>query len=175
MHYAQRTFQGMYRWNAFDVLLLIPYFAVMVVLAFYGIHRYQLVWLYYRNKQQGEHFLHSAAAVRRGQLPFVTIQLPMYNEQFVLDRLIDACCRIDYPRDRFEIQVLDDSTDETEQVAEDIVQRYATGSGDLPPQPIYYIHRTDRHGYKAGALDAGLALRPRRVHRHLRRRLCPAA
>ena len=48
------------------------------------------------------------------ELPFVTIQLPIYNEQFVIDRLIDACCRFDYPRDRFEIQVLDDSTDETD-------------------------------------------------------------
>ncbi len=157
MHYAQRTFQGMYRWNAFDILLLIPYFVVMIILAFYGIHRYQLVWLYYRNKKKAAHSSTPPLRFPEGELPFVTIQLPMYNEQYVLDRLIDACCRIEYPRDRFEIQVLDDSTDETEQVARDIVHRYATGTGDLAPQPIFYLHRTDRYGYKAGALDAGLA------------------
>ena len=91
-----------------------------------------------------------------GTLPFVTIQLPIFNEQYVIDRLVDACCRIDYPRDRFEIQVLDDSTDETHEVASEIVQRYADGIAGLAPQPIYYLHRTDRYGYKAGALDAGL-------------------
>jgi cellulose synthase/poly-beta-1,6-N-acetylglucosamine synthase-like glycosyltransferase len=86
----------------------------------------------------------------------LTIQLPIFNEQFVIDRLIDAVCRIDYPRDRFEIQVLDDSTDETIQVARDIVERYARGFAGMAPQPIVYLHRSNRHGYKAGALDKGL-------------------
>ncbi len=90
------------------------------------------------------------------RLPVVTVQLPIFNEQYVIDRLVDACCRLDYPRDRLEIQVLDDSTDETQDVASTIVQRYAEGFAGLPPQPIYYLHRTDRYGYKAGALDAGL-------------------
>jgi cellulose synthase/poly-beta-1,6-N-acetylglucosamine synthase-like glycosyltransferase len=128
----------------------------MVILAFYGIHRYQLVWLYYRNKRKAAHSSEPPAHFPEDQLPFVTVQLPIYNEQFVIDRLIDACCRIDYPRDRFEIQLLDDSTDETTLVAESIVQRYATGAEGLPPQPIHYIHRTNRHGYKAGALEEGL-------------------
>ena len=155
-HYAARTFQGMYRWNAFDIGLLIPYFVVMVILAFYGIHRYQLVWLYYRNRRNEARSDQPPAHFAESDLPFVTIQLPIFNEQYVIDRLVDACCRIEYPRDRFEIQVLDDSTDETREVASGIVQRYAEGFGDLPPQPIYYLHRTDRYGYKAGALDAGL-------------------
>jgi cellulose synthase/poly-beta-1,6-N-acetylglucosamine synthase-like glycosyltransferase len=155
-HYADRTFKGDYRWNAFDIGLLVPYFVVMVILAFYGIHRYQLVWLYYRNKRKAAHSSEPPAHFPEDQLPFVTVQLPIYNEQFVIDRLIDACCRIDYPRDRFEIQLLDDSTDETTVVAESIVQRYATGAEGLPPQPIHYIHRTNRHGYKAGALEEGL-------------------
>jgi cellulose synthase/poly-beta-1,6-N-acetylglucosamine synthase-like glycosyltransferase len=93
------------------------------------------------------------------QLPFVTIQLPIFNEQFVIDRLIEAVCRLDYPRDRFEIQVLDDSTDETTEVAREIVERYAAGFGGvkpMAPQPIVYLHRSNRHGYKAGALDKGL-------------------
>jgi cellulose synthase/poly-beta-1,6-N-acetylglucosamine synthase-like glycosyltransferase len=155
-HYADRTFKGDYRWNAFDIGLLVPYFVVMVILAFYGIHRYQLVWLYYRNKRKAAHSNQPPARFPEDQLPFVTVQLPIYNEQFVIDRLIDACCRIDYPRDRFEIQVLDDSTDETTLAAESIVQRYAAGTEGLPPQPIVYLHRTNRHGYKAGALEEGL-------------------
>ena len=155
-HYTDHTFRGEYRWNAFDISLLVPYFVVMVILAFYGIHRYQLVWLYYRNKRKASHSHEPPARFAEDDLPFVTIQLPIYNEQFVVDRLIDACCRIEYPRDRFEIQVLDDSTDETQDAARSIVQRYATGVEGLPPQPIFYLHRTNRHGFKAGALEEGL-------------------
>jgi cellulose synthase/poly-beta-1,6-N-acetylglucosamine synthase-like glycosyltransferase len=83
--------------------------------------------------------------------PPVTIQLPIYNEMYVADRLIDAVCQIEYPRELLEIQVLDDSTDETRSVAEQAVRRNASRGVD-----ITYIHRTDRTGYKAGALDAGL-------------------
>ncbi len=155
-HYADKTFEHLYRWNAFDTALLIPYFVVMVILAFYGIHRYQLVWLYYRNKQNATKWDEPAARYADGALPFVTIQLPIFNEQFVIDRLIKAICRLDYPRDRLEIQVLDDSTDETVNVAREIVERYATGFPGMAPQPIIYLHRTNRYGYKAGALDAGL-------------------
>jgi len=128
----------------------------MIILAFYGIHRYQLVWLYYRNKKNASKWSEPPFTWPDGQLPFVTIQLPLYNEQFVIGRLIDACCRLEYPRDRFEIQVLDDSTDESSEVARDIVERYAAGYRGLPPQPIHYIHRSNRYGYKAGALDNGL-------------------
>ena len=155
-HYADKTFEHLYRWNTFDTALLIPYFIVMVILAFYGIHRYQLVWLYYKNRRTEAKWAEPPARFAEGELPFVTIQLPIFNEQFVIDRLIDAVCRMDYPRDRFEIQVLDDSTDETQAVAQGIVDRYAAGTNGLEPQPIVYLHRTNRHGYKAGALDAGL-------------------
>ena len=163
-HYADHTFRGEYRWNSFDVGLLIPYFIVMVILAFYGLHRYQLVWLYYRNKRKAAHSDQPAAHFASGSLPFVTVQLPIYNEQFVVGRLIEACCRLDYPRDRFEIQLLDDSTDETREVARAIVQRYAAGvnagcldaAAGLGPQPVHYLHRTNRRGYKAGALEEGL-------------------
>jgi cellulose synthase/poly-beta-1,6-N-acetylglucosamine synthase-like glycosyltransferase len=155
-HYADRTFEHLYRWNTFDICLLVPYFVVMLILAFYGVHRYQLVWLYYRNRKNATKWSEPTAKFPEGELPFITIQLPIYNEQFVIDRLIDACCRLDYPRDRFEIQVLDDSTDETTLVAQQIVERYATGFAGMPPQPIHYLHRTNRHGFKAGALDKGL-------------------
>ncbi len=155
-HYADRTFRHAYRWNSFDISLLIPYFIVMIILAFYGIHRYQLVWLYYRNKRKASHSTRPPARFLPQDLPFVTIQLPIFNEQFVVDRLLHAMCRLDYPRDRFEIQLLDDSTDETKDVAAAAVARYAAGTEGLAPQPIHYLHRTNRHGYKAGALEEGL-------------------
>src|SRR5262249_25879597 len=106
-----------------------------------------LVYLYYKHRHRAvidppSHF---------AGLPRITVQLPIFNEQYVIDRLIDACCRLDYPSDRLEIQVLDDSTDETQQVASALVERYRAMGHD-----IVYLHRTDRYGYKAGALDAGL-------------------
>ena len=151
-----RFLHGAYRWNSFDVAILIPYFVVMLILAFYGIHRYQLVWLYYRNRRNEAKSSEPPARFNEEDLPFVTVQLPIFNEQFVIDRLIDACCRLEYPRDRFEIQLLDDSTDETVEVASAIVARYAAGVEDLGPQPVFYLHRSDRYGYKAGALEQGL-------------------
>jgi cellulose synthase/poly-beta-1,6-N-acetylglucosamine synthase-like glycosyltransferase len=155
-HYGDHTFKGLYRWNTFDTAMLIPYFLVMIILAFYGVHRYQLVWLYYRNKKNAAKWDEPGGHYSDGGLPFVTVQLPIYNEQFVIDRLIDAVCRLEYPRDRFEIQVLDDSTDETVEVAQETVARYAHGFAGMAAQPIMHIHRTNRYGYKAGALDEGL-------------------
>jgi cellulose synthase/poly-beta-1,6-N-acetylglucosamine synthase-like glycosyltransferase len=128
----------------------------MLILAFYGIHRYQLVWLYFKNRKNAAKWNEPPTRFAEGQLPFVTVQLPIFNEQFVIDRLIDAVCKLDYPRDRFEIQVLDDSTDETTGVAREIVERYGRGFVGMAPQPIVYLHRSNRHGYKAGALDKGL-------------------
>ena len=121
MQNADLPFRGLYQWNGFDAALLIPYFAVMIVLAIYGIHRYTMVYLYYKHKKAYNpdplsHF---------EELPFVTVQLPIYNEQFVIDRLIEAICSLQYPKDKLEIQLLDDSTDETQQVAAGIVERYA--------------------------------------------------
>ncbi|HET9101349.1 MAG TPA: glycosyl transferase family 2, partial [Acidobacteriaceae bacterium] len=117
---ANRTFGHLYTWNWFDASLLIPYFVLMVILAFYGIHRYQLVWLYYRYKKNATR----EAPEQFRDLPFVTVQLPIFNEQFVIDRLVDAVCRLEYPRDRLQIQVLDDSTDETQEVAAAVVEQY---------------------------------------------------
>jgi cellulose synthase/poly-beta-1,6-N-acetylglucosamine synthase-like glycosyltransferase len=147
--FADQTFKGLYHWNLFDAAVLLPYFAVMIVLALYGIHRYTLCYLYFKyrknyNPVPPRHF---------AELPRVTVQLPIFNEQFVIDRLIEAVCAMEYPREKLEIQVLDDSTDETQAVAAGIVARYAALG-----QPIVYIHRTNRHGFKAGALDAGLKI-----------------
>jgi cellulose synthase/poly-beta-1,6-N-acetylglucosamine synthase-like glycosyltransferase len=129
-----------------ETLTLAAYFFVLVILAVYGWHRYYLVYLYMRNKDR--------QPVPNGvleRLPMVTIQLPIYNEMYVTDRLIDAVCQIDYPRDLLEIQVLDDSTDETRGIAQRAVDRHAARGID-----ITYIHRVDRTGYKAGALEGGL-------------------
>jgi len=144
---TDQTFKGLYHWNFVDAAILLPYFAVMILLAIYGIHRYTLCYQYYKyrdnyNPDPPRHF---------DELPDVTVQLPIFNEQFVIDRLVDAICAMEYPREKLLIQVLDDSTDETQQVAADLVARYAAQG-----HPIVYIHRTNRHGYKAGALDAGL-------------------
>jgi cellulose synthase/poly-beta-1,6-N-acetylglucosamine synthase-like glycosyltransferase len=103
--------------------------------------------MYYRNRKNKvtepkSHFT---------DLPRVTIQLPIFNEQYVVDRLVESICAIDYPRDRLDIQVLDDSTDETVEVASAVVDKYRAMGHD-----IVYIHRTDRTGFKAGALDNGL-------------------
>src|SRR5437667_8865586 len=129
-----------------ETFTLASYFFVLIVLAVYGWHRYYLVYLYMRHRDK-----EPKAQPPLDPLPVVTIQLPLYNEMYVADRLIDAVCRIDYPRELLEIQVLDDSTDETRSIAELAVRRYAEQGID-----IKYIHRVDRTGYKAGALEAGL-------------------
>jgi cellulose synthase/poly-beta-1,6-N-acetylglucosamine synthase-like glycosyltransferase len=128
-----------------ETLVLATYFFVLVILAVYGWHRYYLVYLYMKNKDR------HPVPVGLQRLPKVTVQLPIYNEMYVADRLIDAVCQLDYPRELLEIQVLDDSTDETRIVAERAVMRNADNGID-----IVYIHRTDRTGYKAGALEAAM-------------------
>src|SRR5712664_449597 len=130
----------------FETLTLATYFFVLIVLAVYGWHRYYLVYLYMKNRDKGP-----KASAPLDPLPVVTIQLPLYNEMYVADRLIDAVCRIEYPRELLEIQVLDDSTDETRSIAELAVRRFAADGID-----IKYYHRSDRVGFKAGALEAGL-------------------
>jgi len=146
-HFFDQTFKGLYHANAFDLALLIPYFIVLILLASYGIHRYILVYLYYKNRKN-----HTGEATQRfSELPRITIQLPIFNEQYVVGRLVEAICRLQYPPDKLDIQVLDDSTDETVTVAHDLVQRYAALG-----YPITYIHRTNREGFKAGALANGL-------------------
>jgi hypothetical protein len=103
--YADQTFNGLYHWNWFDLALLIPYFFVMIVLSIYGLHRYTMCYQYFKNKKN-----YNPNPVNYfDELPTVTIQLPMFNEQFVVERLIEAVCAMEYPREMLEIQVLDDS------------------------------------------------------------------
>lgn len=129
-----------------ETLILASYFFVLVILAVYGWHRYYMVYLYMKHKHEVPEPLG-----RFDELPVVTIQLPLFNEMYVVDRLVDAVAAIEYPREKLEIQVLDDSTDETRAIAEAAVRRHAAEGLD-----IKYIHRTNRAGYKAGALEAGM-------------------
>ena len=147
--FRDTTFKGLYTANAFDIALLTPYFVVLVFLASYGIHRYVLVYLYYKHKKNATK--EPAGQWADEMLPRITVQLPIFNEQYVVDRLVDAVCRMEYPKDKLDIQVLDDSTDETVDVANAVVERYAALGN-----PISYIHRSNRHGFKAGALEAGM-------------------
>lgn len=146
-HFLDTTFKGLYHANAFDMALLIPYFIVLILLASYGAHRYVLVYLYYKNKKNHT----TEPQARFEDLPRVTVQLPIFNEQYVVDRLLDSICKLDYPREKLDIQLLDDSTDETVEVARGLVERYAAMG-----YPVTYHHRTNREGFKAGALAEGL-------------------
>ncbi len=124
------------------------YLVILLALAFYGFHRSSLVFLYYRNRDKRPRPIGTFS-----DLPAVTVQLPLFNEMYVVERLLDAVAEIRYPRDRFQVQVLDDSTDETQDICKrkiaDLRARYA----DLD---IEYVHRVDRSGFKAGALENGL-------------------
>ena len=124
------------------------YFCILATVALYGFHRYVLVYLYLKHRNN----VHQP--VRRfdsADMPRVTVQLPMYNEDSVAERVIKATCQIDYPPDRFEIQVLDDSTDESADITREAVAEMAALGHN-----IKYIHRSNRVGFKAGALEAAL-------------------
>ena len=139
-------FRGIYQPNAFDLSILIPYFTILIILAMYGIHRYCLVYLYMKNRGKAPQPLRQFEV-----LPRVTIQLPIFNERYVVERLLETVTRIDYPRELLEIQVLDDSTDETCFVSSRLVSEYASAG-----HPITYHHRDHREGFKAGALAEGM-------------------
>jgi cellulose synthase/poly-beta-1,6-N-acetylglucosamine synthase-like glycosyltransferase len=143
---SRNPFRGLYHLNAFDLSIVLPYFIVLVILASYGLHRYWLVYTYFKNRDNVP-----GPPPALAEWPKVTIQLPIYNERYVTERLIEAVAHFDYTRELLDVQVLDDSTDETQQVASACVERYqALGL------PIRYLHRDNRTGYKAGALAAGL-------------------
>lgn len=139
-------FQGLYQVNAFDLSILIPYFTILIILSVFGIHRYHLTYLFRKNR-------HKAPKPEKyfDRLPRITVQLPIYNERYVVERLLDAVTRLDYPRELLEIQLLDDSTDETKMVASRLVSEYASEG-----HPVTYLHRDNREGFKAGALAEGL-------------------
>jgi len=136
------------------IVLIGLYLAVLLLLCGYGLHRARLAWLCFRYQPplppERVHLeLLDGAAME--ELPVVTVQLPIYNEATVVQRLLEAAGRLSYPRDKLEIQVLDDSEDETRVLAESMVDRLRDTGLD-----ISYVRRSSRAGYKAGALDHGL-------------------
>src|SRR6476620_3148902 len=133
-----------------QILLLAAYCSVLIVLCTYGAHRALLVyqcWLHRRRIAVGERRVEIAEEA----LPMVTVQLPIFNEATVAARLIEATGKLDYPAHKFEIQVLDDWTDETLRIARDAGAALVARGIDA-----MHVRRPTRHGYKAGALDYGL-------------------
>lgn len=138
----------LYTSDTFDWIIFFLYFGLLFILAVYGAYRLRITYLflkYRRFRPQPKAYFDEA------NLPRVTVQLPLFNEMYVVERLLAACVALDYPKDKLEIQVLDDSTDETQAIARAAVERYAAQGID-----IVYLHRTERKGFKAGALSEGL-------------------
>ncbi len=133
-------------WNTAYHIFIYIYIAVLIIIAIYGLHRYILVYLYYKYK-------HNQPKIEKyfEELPKVCVQLPMYNEKYVAKRIIERTCNLDYPKEKLQIQVLDDSTDQTQEIAKETVEYYQKRGID-----IQYIHRSNREGFKAGALENGL-------------------
>jgi cellulose synthase/poly-beta-1,6-N-acetylglucosamine synthase-like glycosyltransferase len=129
-------------------LFLTVYFFVLFTVFMYASHRYYMLYLYYKHQKNKPSLIHNLDS-----LPRVTIQLPVFNERYVVERLISASCGIDYPKELMDIQVLDDSTDDTSLIAQECVSRYKKEGYD-----IYYVHRKKRDGFKAGALAQGLRM-----------------
>src|SRR5205809_5572763 len=125
----------------------ICYLSVLVGLSAYGVHRYFIIYLFLKNRKR-----ESVPAGRFEKLPVVTVQLPIFNEVYVVERLLRSVSKLDYPRDRLQIQVLDDSTDETREITADCAAELRKRGFD-----VELIHRVDRIGFKAGALERGLA------------------
>jgi len=136
----------LYRYDLFDYIVLGIYFGSLAILGVYGLRRLYYVRLFNKYKD-----VHPEPAGRFDELPVVTVQLPMYNEMYVGPRLLEAVCRFDYPKDKLHIQVLDDSTDETTEIMRDAVD-YWVNHG----YQVDFIHRTNRQGFKAGALENGM-------------------
>src|SRR4051812_36817272 len=129
-----------------NTIWTIFYFVVLFGLSLYGLHRYVIVWLYLKNRKRAPQ-----PRTQFAQLPRITVQLPMFNELYVVERLLKSVAALDYPRELLQVQVLDDSTDETTEIATRQVAELKAAGLD-----IELIHRTDRTGFKAGALAHGL-------------------
>lgn len=127
-------------------LVIVLYGITLLIICLFSLGQFNLTWHYLKSrKRKEEEFINLT------EYPHVTIQLPVYNERYVVERLIDAVTKINYPKEKLEIQILDDSNDETIQIIEKKVSAYQANGWD-----IHQIRRSDRVGYKAGALAYGL-------------------
>ena len=113
------TFKGIHHLQFFDWAIMVPYFAVLAVLSVYGLHRYETIRGYMKHRKR---LSGAEPPMRFAELPRVTIQLPIFNERFVVERLLEETAKIDYPRHLLQIQVLDDSTDDTHPFTEELVR-----------------------------------------------------
>ncbi|HET7549758.1 MAG TPA: glycosyltransferase [Gemmatimonadaceae bacterium] len=129
-------------------VIIVLYCIALCMLSVLSLNRYVLISLFRKNANRRHE---SAPSIADADLPFVTIQLPIYNEYYVAERIIQSACDVDYPRDRFEVQVLDDSTDETLALTRRLVREHRARGID-----IVHLHREKRTGYKSGALAYGL-------------------
>ena len=135
----------------FGYLMLLVYFTAMSAVTIYCLLQFHLLYLYKRHHRENPNIEYTQYAANDAQVPFVTVQLPMYNEMYVAKRIIDCIAKQEYPKDRYEIHILDDSTDETvEIVAAKVAEYKALGYN------IEHIHRVNRQGYKAGALQEAM-------------------
>ncbi|MBM3759441.1 MAG: glycosyltransferase [Acidobacteria bacterium] len=141
------TFAGVHSLAAFDYFILIPYFLLLAVLSFYGCHRFEMIRGYFKGRKN----MPKEPARRFTQLPPVTIQLPLFNERYVVERLLESASKVRYPKELLQIQILDDSTDDTAPFTEALVASYVERGFNME-----YRHRKNRSGYKAGALQAGI-------------------
>ncbi|HVO33658.1 MAG TPA: cellulose synthase family protein, partial [Elusimicrobiota bacterium] len=133
-----------------DHVFMVTYLGLILLLSFYGIHRYWILYLYFRHYKWAKPM---PVPSLPDLLPIITVQLPVYNERYVVERLIEAVCQLDYPKDRLEIQVLDDSVDDTSAILQQRIDHLREQGGFW----IEHVRRSNRTGYKAGALAAGLA------------------
>src|SRR2546428_105834 len=124
----------------------IIYFTMLVGLSIYGCHRYVMIYLYYKYRK---HVLQPPCHF--AVLPKITVQLPLYNEMYVAERLLEAVTAVEDTTVKLEVQVLDDSTEETTAIIKRKVAEVRQEGLD-----IVHIHRENRQGYKAGALETGL-------------------
>src|SRR5438132_7620770 len=123
----------------------ICYLSVLVGLSAYGVHRYFIIYLFLKNRKRAP-----VPAGRFEQLPVVTVQLPIFNEVYVVERLLRSVSKLDYPRDRLQIQVLDDSTDDTREIIADCAAVLRVLGFD-----VELIHRVDRTVFKDSAMERG--------------------
>lgn len=138
----------MERW---ETIVFVAYVALLALLSIYGLHRYALLYLYFRHYKRGPRRLRPTLE----RYPSVTVQLPLYNERYVARRVIEAAARLKYPRHLLRIQVLDDSVDDTQEIARETVASLRADGFHAE-----YLHRESRSGFKAGALAAGLDATP---------------
>jgi len=131
-----------------EIVILIIYASAMLFIFLYSIVQIQLVYHYLKNKKRDEKIVDPP---EMEHFPFVTFQLPIYNEKYVIERLIESISVMDYPKDKFEIQVLDDSDDETSEIVSNLIKEKARLGLN-----IQHIQRSIRKGFKAGALAEGM-------------------